>query len=68
MMKKIKTKLEEVQDWYNNEIEKDKVELESEKLQFITEIKKIKKEDIFFKKPEEKLSLWNRLKKTLGMN
>lgn len=68
-MKKIKTKLEETQDWYNNEIEKDKLELENEKLKFIEEIKKYKKEEILPKIPEkEKLSLWNRIKRTLGVN
>lgn len=68
MMKKMKTKLEEIQDWYNNEIEKDKLELEVEKKQFIDEIKKIKKEEIFPKpKKEEKLTLWKRIKKTLGI-
>lgn len=68
-MKKIKTKLEETQDWYNNEIEKDKLELENEKLKFIEEIKKYKKEEILPKTPEqEKLSLWNRIKRTLGVN
>ena len=41
MMKKIKTRLEDIQDWYNNEIEKDKLDLETEKKQFIEEIKKI---------------------------
>lgn len=67
-MKKMKTKLEEIQDWYNNEIEKDKLEIEVEKKQFIDEIKKIKKEEIFPKpKKEEKLTIWKRVKKTLGI-
>jgi hypothetical protein len=67
-MKKIKTRLEDIQDWYNNEIEKDKLDLETEKKQFIEEIKKIKKEEIFPKpKTEEKLTLWKRIKKTLGI-
>ena len=35
-MKKMKTKLEEIQDWYNNEIEKDKLELEVEKNNSLT--------------------------------
>ncbi len=67
-MKKMKTKLEEIQDWYNNEIEKDKLELEVEKKQFIDEIKKIKKEEIFPEpKKQEKLTLWKRIKKTMGI-
>jgi hypothetical protein len=40
--------------------------LETEKLSFIDEIKKMKKEDILPKNPEnEKLSLWKRIKKVL---
>jgi hypothetical protein len=42
---------------------KDKLELEQEKLKFIEEIKKVKKEDLLPKK--QKLSIWQRLKKVL---
>ena len=43
--------------WFQNEITKDKQELEKEKLKFIQQIKKIKKEDVVPKK----LSLWKRI-------
>jgi hypothetical protein len=66
MTKKIQTKTEKLQNWYESEIEKDNVDLETEKLSFIDEIKKMKKEDILPKNPEnEKLSLWKRIKKVL---
>jgi hypothetical protein len=66
MTKKIQTKTEKLQNWYDSEIEKDNVILEKEKLEFIEEIKKMKKEDILPKNPEkEKLTLWKRIKKVL---
>ena len=43
---------------------KDKQELEYEKLKFIQEIKKTKKEEIL-PQPKKKLSLWQRIKKVL---
>ena len=42
--------------WFQNEITKDKKELESEKLKFIQQIKKVKKEEIVPKK--KKVSIW----------
>jgi hypothetical protein len=42
--------------WFQNEITKDKKELESEKLKFIQQIKKTKKEEIVPKK--KKVSIW----------
>lgn len=50
-------------DWLKNEVEKDRVELEKEKKEFIESIKGIKKEEIV--KPEEELTLWKRIKKVL---
>jgi hypothetical protein len=46
------------------EVNKDNLELEREKENFIKEIKKIKKEDIVSPK-KEKLTLWQRIKKVL---
>ena len=43
--------------WLQNEIERDKQDVESEKRKFIEQIKKSKKEDIVPKK----LSLWKRI-------
>jgi hypothetical protein len=49
-----------------NEVKKDKKQLESEKLKFLDEIKKYKKEDIVpVVKVSKKLSLWERIKKVL---
>jgi hypothetical protein len=45
------------QQWLQNEIKKDKLDAEFEKLKLIENIKKIKKEDIFPKKQ----SLWKRV-------
>jgi hypothetical protein len=50
-------------EWLNNEIEKDKVELEKEKKEFIESMKGIKKEDIITQ--EQKISLWKRIRKVL---
>lgn len=63
MKKKLQTQTENQQIWLQNEIEKDKKELEREKNFFIDEIKKYKKEEILPK--VEKLTLWQRIKKTL---
>jgi len=43
--------------WLQNEIEKDKLEIQSEKLKFIEEIKKTKKEEIVPKKS----NIWKRI-------
>lgn len=51
-------------NWLEKEIKKDKQELDQEKLKFIKEIKKTKKEDIL-PQPKKKLSLWQRIKKVL---
>jgi hypothetical protein len=46
------------------EMNKDKIELEKEKNDFIRKIKKLNKEEILPEKPK-KISLWQRLKMTL---
>jgi hypothetical protein len=48
--------------WLKNEIEFDEREINREKMEFISQIKKLKKEDIIPTK-EEKISLWQRIKK-----
>lgn len=53
------------QQWLNNEIEKDVLNLKNEKNRFIEQIKKIKKEDIVLKQKEIKLTLWEKIKKVL---
>jgi hypothetical protein len=48
----------------NNELEKDRIEVERNKSLFIDQIKKLKKEDIV-KVNVEKMTLWKRIKKVL---
>jgi hypothetical protein len=50
-------------DWLKSEIEKDKASLEIEKKRIIESLREFKKEDII--KPEEKLTLWKRIKKVM---
>ena len=57
----MKKNSEQMLDWLQKEKNKDTLELERSKQDFIDKIKQIKKEDILPKKPE-KLSLWKRLK------
>ena len=63
MEKKISTKGEQALDWLKSEIEKDKVQLEKEKLQLINSIKTLNKEELV--KPFKKLTLWEKIKKVL---
>jgi len=51
-----------IQKWFENEIEKDKQELNIDKKRFIETIKGLNKEELFKTK---KLSLWDRIKKVL---
>ena len=62
----MKNKLELI-DWFEKERNKDQLELNVEKNNFINEIKKLKKTDLIKKEePKEvKLTLWQRLKKVL---
>jgi hypothetical protein len=55
-----------MQDWFKNEAEKDRRDLEISKLKFLEDIKKYKKEDIIPKgKVDQKLTLWTKIKKVL---
>lgn len=60
----MKKKNSEKLEWLQNQIEKDKKELDRDKSLFISEIKKHKKEDLLPQKPK-KLSLWKRILKAL---
>ena len=64
MEKKIQTQLETQIEWLNNELEKDKLEVERNKSKYINQIKQLKKEDII-KVNVEKMTLWKRIKKVL---
>lgn len=63
MEKKLLTREEQAIDWLKSELEKDKKELEIEKLRMIESLKDFKKDEIVIKK--EKLTLWMRVKKVL---
>ena len=66
MSKKMKTESQEkVLNWYSQEINKDKKELDKIKNDFIKDIKNIKKDTIFKEVVTEKLTLWKRIKKVL---
>jgi hypothetical protein len=54
-----------MQQWLNNEMEKDQLNLNNEKEKFIKQIKMIKKEEITQQKEEIKLTLWQKIKKVL---
>jgi hypothetical protein len=55
-----------MQDWFKNEAEKDRKDLEISKLKFLAEIKQYRKEDIIPKGIEvQKLTLWMKIKKVL---
>ena len=54
--KKLLSHPEKTQQWLNNEIEKDLLNLKHEKNRFIEQIKKIKKEDIVLNQKEIKLT------------
>lgn len=64
MEKKSLTREEQMVDWLNSEIEKDKMELEKEKKDLISSLKTMEKEEILPK--QEKLSLWKKIKKVLA--
>lgn len=59
----MRTKSERL-DWYNNELKKDQDALNKEKIEFINQITKFKKEDILNPKPK-KLTFWQKLKKII---
>ena len=66
MSKKMKTESQEkVLNWYSQEINKDKKELDKIKNDFIKDIKNIKKDTIFKEVVTKKLTLWGRIKKVL---
>jgi len=56
--------LEKNLNWLNNQIEKDSKDLETEKLSFVNEIKKINKKN-FFTNKKEKSNLWQKIRRSL---
>ena len=61
----MKTKEDKILNWYESELKKDAIQLSKEKKKMIEELKSIKKEEII--KQPEKLTLWKRIKKVLGI-
>jgi uncharacterized protein (DUF849 family) len=57
-------RLQQASDWLKKEMEKDKKEIEIQKIQMIEEIKKLNKTDLF--KPEKKVSIIDKILKILG--
>lgn len=59
-------RLEKLLSWLDKEKLRDTKELEKNKYHFINEIKGLNKEDIFSKQiVETKLTLWQRIRKTI---
>lgn len=53
---------EKALNWLNKENQKDKVELDKKKQEFINQIRQMKKEDLFVK---PKKTIWTRIKKLI---
>lgn len=61
--------LDNLLSWYEKEKKNDEVEIRKSKLDFANQIKKFDKQEIkntIVEKPED-ISLWKRIKKTLGI-
>lgn len=61
----MKARENKIVEWYESELRKDAIQLSKEKKKMIEELKSIKKEEII--KQPEKLTLWKRIKKVLGI-
>lgn len=57
-------KEEKIIKWFQSELDRDNVQLQKDKNEFIKSIKKIDKEKIFEEKLK-KITLWQRIKKVL---
>jgi hypothetical protein len=57
-------KYQKILNWLEREKTKDKLQLEKSKMDIINQLKGIKKEQLFVK-PETKLTLWERIRKTI---
>lgn len=66
-MMKQTDRLENLLNWLDKEKVRDKKDLEKSKIDFIKEIKKIKKEEIFITKhiEEKPLTLWQKIRKMI---
>lgn len=60
--------LDKLLDWYDKSKETDQIDIKKNKEDFINEIKQFKKEEITNTVVEyDKVTLWSRIKKTLGI-
>ena len=61
--------LDKLLKWFETTKRQDEIEVKKNKVDFIYEIKKFKKEDIKNSNQEKprKISIWMRIKKTLGL-
>jgi hypothetical protein len=50
-------------EWYKNQTTKDRLEVERYKNQLIESLKRVDKKELF---KEKKITLWMRIKKTMG--
>jgi hypothetical protein len=57
-------KYQTILNWLEKEKMKDKIQLEKSKLDIVNQIKGLNKEQMFIKQ-ESKLTLWQRIKKTI---
>jgi len=55
---------DKIYDWYNSEINKDKIFLDNEKSKLINNLKSIKKDELF-QTNKTKLTIWMKLKRIL---
>lgn len=53
---------QKILNWVQSEKNKDQKELEREKLDFIRQIKKVSKDEMFKKNKEPKISLWKKIR------
>jgi hypothetical protein len=61
--------IKQMMSWYKTEKIRDNEDLKISKNEFVQEIKKMKRDDIKNTPPEEiKYSIWQRIKRVLGMN
>jgi hypothetical protein len=57
-------KYQKILNWLEREKTKDKLQLEKSKMDIVNQLKGVSKEQLFVK-PEKKLTLWQRIRKTI---
>ena len=57
-------KNERMMNWLQESLRKDEIDIQKDKINFINEIKKFKKEDILPK--PKKITLWQKIRKVLN--